>query len=374
MGAIGSLAAGGTIDPDLNIPSEVTGILAANGAVTLNSATTLDIDLNGNVPGTMHDQLRVQDNNINLAGSNLNLRLVPGFVPAVNQQFTVVLQSGAGSLGGQFAQGTGPVTANGRSFTIAYTTGVVVLTALALQPEMDFRGNNISIVDGDSTPSIGDNTDFGSTATTVSHNFSILNSGAGTLNLTGSPRVVIGGTHAADFSVTVGPGSPLGPINGGTAFTVVFDPSAAGLRTATLSIANDDSNENPYNFSIQGTGVTPTLSINDVTQNEGNSGSANATFTITLSGASAQTVTMNYTTIDGTATVADNDYLTASGVLTFTPGQVTQTIIVLINGDTKLEFNESFLVNLSSPSGATIADAQGQGIITNDDSGSRHHH
>ena len=74
------------------------------------------------------------------------------------------------------------------------------------------------------------------------------------LQLTGTPKVVVGGTHAADFTVTAQPSSPVTSGGGSTTFTVEFNPSAAGVRSATLSIDNNDSDENPYNFSIQGTG------------------------------------------------------------------------------------------------------------------------
>ena len=86
-----------------------------------------------------------------------------------------------------------------------------------------------------------------------------------------------------------------------------------------------------------------------MTVTEGNSGTANATFTVSLSAASGQTVTVNYATADGTA-VAPGDYTAGSGTLTFTPGVTTQTITVPVNGDTLGEANETFFVNLSGPS------------------------
>ena len=111
----------------------------------------------------------------------------------------------------------------------------------------------------------------------------------------------------------------------------------------------------------------PTIAIGNVTQAEGNSGLTPFNFTVTLSAPSAQTVTVNYATADGTAT-APGDYASASGVVTFTPGQTTQTITVNVVGDTTVEPNETFTVNLSSPSAnATIAVATGTGTITNDD-------
>ncbi len=124
---------------------------------------------------------------------------------------------------------------------------------------MDVQGNAVSIADGDVTPSAADHTDFGSadiSSGSVDRVFTIANLGNVNLSLTGTPRVQLSGANAADFSVTVQPSSPVAA-NGNTTFTVHFDPSATGLRSATISIANDDANENPYDFSIQGTGTTP---------------------------------------------------------------------------------------------------------------------
>jgi hypothetical protein len=114
-------------------------------------------------------------------------------------------------------------------------------------------------------------------------------------------------------------------------------------------------------------GSTPTVSVNDVSVTEGNSGTTTATFTATLSAAATSTVTVNYATANGTAT-AGSDYVAASGTLSFPAGTTTKTFAVTVNGDTTVEPNETFTVNLSTPSGATIADGQGVGTITNDDS------
>jgi glucose/arabinose dehydrogenase len=109
-----------------------------------------------------------------------------------------------------------------------------------------------------------------------------------------------------------------------------------------------------------------TISINDVSISEGNSGTTTASFTVSLSNASSQTVTVNYATADNTAH-AGSDYVNASGTLTFTPGQTSQTISVGINGDVLNEETVSFNVNLTSPTNATISDSQGVGTIVDDD-------
>ncbi len=121
-------------------------------------------------------------------------------------------------------------------------------------PEINLKGNTVSIADGDAMPSATDHTDFENaclSGSTVVRTFTIENTGAGALNIT---AINLGGTHAADF--TVGGISLPAAItaSGSTTFTVTFDPSEAGLRSATVSIINDDADENPYDFAIQGTG------------------------------------------------------------------------------------------------------------------------
>jgi ELWxxDGT repeat protein len=106
----------------------------------------------------------------------------------------------------------------------------------------------------------------------------------------------------------------------------------------------------------------PSLTIGDVSVTEGHTGTQSATFTVTLSAASTLPVTVNYATADSSA-MAGSDYVPASGMLTFTPGETSKAITVLVNGDGLVEPNEVFLVNLSTPASATIADGQGVGTI-----------
>ncbi len=131
-------------------------------------------------------------------------------------------------------------------------------------PEIDVTGMGVAIADGDMAPDTVDDTDFGSVTLTGGSNantFTISNSGGADLNLSGTPRVVIGGTHAADFTLTSDATTPVAANGGTTTFTITFDPSALGLRTTTVSITNDDADENPYTFDIQGTGVAPEMDI-----------------------------------------------------------------------------------------------------------------
>jgi hypothetical protein len=108
------------------------------------------------------------------------------------------------------------------------------------------------------------------------------------------------------------------------------------------------------------------LSINDVTVTEGNSGAVNATFTVSLAPVQSSGATVNYSTANGTA-VAGQDYAATSGTLTFGACQGQAVVTVPVLGDLVDEPSETFLVNLSNAAGASIADGQGQGTITDDD-------
>lgn len=98
---------------------------------------------------------------------------------------------------------------------------------------------------------------------------------------------------------------------------------------------------------------------------EGRKGNTLFVFTVTLSAPSATQVTVRYATADGTAR-AGEDYVAATGTLTFAPGETTKTISIKVKGDTKQEIDETFFVNLSGALNAFMLDNQGLGIILND--------
>jgi hypothetical protein len=173
-------------------------------------------------------------------------------------------------------------------------------------PSMDVRGNGVSISDGDSSPSSADHTNFGGIDTdtgAIVRTFTIINNGTANLILSDTPMVAIGGTNAGDFSVTTQPSSPIIP-GANTAFQVTFDPSSTGTRAATISVANNDTAKNPYNFSIQGTG-TKLLTVSGVTASDKvYDGSTNATIntvSASLVGVtSGDNVTLNTNSANGT--------------------------------------------------------------------------
>jgi hypothetical protein len=206
------------------------------------------------------------------------------------------------SLGGTGAIGVGIDDINIRG---------IVATSV---PEINLQGNSTSIISGDVTPSATDHTDFGATSITggtIARTFTIQNTGTAALNLTtASPYVTISGTNAADFTITANPTTPI-TASSSTTFTVTFDPSAVGLRTATISIANNDADENPYTFAIQGTGVNSSSS--DIIADAGFTYTSNIDYKL-FQGAPASNTTnsvgvFKFTIRDGGATASDVDAL-----------------------------------------------------------------
>ena len=112
--------------------------------------------------------------------------------------------------------------------------------------------------------------------------------------------------------------------------------------------------------------VSPSVSIDDVSAVEGNSGTTMMSFPVTLSAASTKSVSVNYLTSNGTAT-APADYAAAGGTIRFAPGETSKTIQVAVVGDTTYEPTETFTVALSNPVNATIAVASATGTVENDD-------
>jgi large repetitive protein len=141
-------------------------------------------------------------------------------------------------------------------------------------------------------------------------------------------------------------------------------------ETFTLSLSN------PVNAAIvdpQGVGTIkdddaqPQLAVNDLTVTEGNSGTVDATFTISLNAPSGRDLSIDYATVDGTAQ-APGDYVAVPTTrLIFQAGQTARTVAVKINGETLVEPDETFALNLSNPTNVTIGDGEALGTILNDD-------
>ena len=121
-------------------------------------------------------------------------------------------------------------------------------------PEIEVSGNGLEILDGDTTPSPADGTDFGSAdfdGETVQRNFVIANTNTGDLEIT---SVSIFGPNQADFAIVSAPASTI-PGGEQSTLTIEFDPDNIDARTATVSIGNNDDDEDPYTFAITGGGT-----------------------------------------------------------------------------------------------------------------------
>src|SRR5688572_32924700 len=111
---------------------------------------------------------------------------------------------------------------------------------------------------------------------------------------------------------------------------------------------------------------SPSISVRDAAVVEGNSGTTQETFVVALSGPASQAVSFSFATSNGTAT-AGSDYIPTSGALTFAPGEVEKPVVVLVNGDTVDEAQETLFLDISNVQNATVSSNRGTGFIVDDD-------
>ncbi len=155
--------------------------------------------------------------------------------------------------------------------------------------------------------------------------------------------------------------------SGGASRTLTLTPVPNTTGTATITVTVTDGDGLTASDTFVAT-IVPSLTINDASVAEGDSGSVNLTFTVTLAGPSASPVSVFYATRQRTA-IQGIDYAGAVDTVSFNPGVTgPSTFTVTVNGDTAAEINETLLVNLSGATGgAVITRAQGVGTITDND-------
>ncbi|GIK54765.1 MAG: hypothetical protein HND44_04905 [Chloroflexi bacterium] len=183
-------------------------------------------------------------------------------------------------------------------------------------------------------------------------------------------------TSTGDLQNTPASLAPLGDYGGPTETHALLPGSAAIDSGDNAPCPTTDQRGIPRPFDGDGDGTAVCdrgafearnqLTISDVAVLEGDSGTVTAVFTVALSPTSTQQVTVDYETVDGTA-VGTSDYVPDNDTLTFAPGQATQTIAILVNGDTADEPDETFTVHLSNPTNADVLDGQGTATIIDDD-------
>jgi len=284
------------------------------------------------------------------------------------------------------ATGTATIAANATTTTISIavvgdtldeaneTFSVNLSNASANAAITDAQGIG-TIVDNDATPSLR-----------ISDT-SLLEGSAGTTNasFTVTLSAASGQAVSVTYATSNGTATAATDYIAAPATVLTFDPGDL-VKTIAIPIIGDVSDEVDETFNVNLSGALnasiadskgvgtildddspPTISVDDQQVIEGNSGTVSMAFNISLSAPSGKTVTVKYQTADSTAAAPDDYTAVSLKTLTFSPGVQTQNVSVLVKGDTIPEGNETFLVNLSAPTNATILDGQGVGTILDDD-------
>ncbi|MBA2359661.1 MAG: hypothetical protein H0V79_01775 [Actinobacteria bacterium] len=164
---------------------------------------------------------------------------------------------------------------------------------------------------------------------------------------------------------------PAGELSGTIPIDVIGDAEAEGTESFTLALfARDETatigEPQDASATIIDDDARPKLSIEDARVKEGNSGTSEVEFKLRLSGKAAQRIVVRAITEDGSA-VSPADYQQKVGTVTFEPGDVERVLTVLANGDTVVEPNETFFVNVEAGIGVDVVDGRASGTIVNDD-------
>lgn len=267
-------------------------------------------------------------------------------------------------------------------------------------PEINVQGNNNNIADGNTAISLTNYTDFGSTGInsgSITRLYKIQNlNTAGTTLLLGA--ITITGANASDFTISTPVGTSSVNINQYTTFEVTFNPTAVGVRNATITIANNDSNESAYDFAIKGTAVTANINIigntftiadNDTTpsttdftnfgttnvnapisrtytiQNTGSEPLAlNGTPRVSISGTGASSYSVS---VQPAATIAAGGSSTMQ--ITFNPITIgTKTAVISITNDDPQTGKNPYTFSITGAGIQAFSDSDGDGVFDNVDS------
>ena len=393
----------GTVSLTKSATSRVIGVPIV-GDTTDELNETFVVNLTGLVgsPGQIGDSQAVGtivDNDPLPTLSVNDVSVTEGNAGTTTATFTVSLSAASGnavtfdwaSAPGTAAAGTDYVSATGsRTIAAGATSATIAVTvngdAVDENNESFTVGlsnpANATISDGSGTGTITDD-DAAPTLSIGDVSVTEGNAGTTTATFTVSLSAASGKTITADWSTV--DGSAIQPADYTTGSgSLTFAPGDTG-ETLTVSVIGDVLDEasetftvtvsNPANATIGDGSATgtitdddpgPVLSVDDVSLAEGNAGTSTATFTVSLSAASGQTITVGWATGDDDA-VQPSDYTTGSGTLTFLPGDTSETLGVSVNGDPVAELDEAFRIILSAPSNATLGDPTGIGTIVDDE-------
>ena len=324
---------------------------------------------------------------------------------SANLTFTVTLSAASGQqVTVDWAEGTGGTATSGTDYT-AITGGTLTFAAGTTTQTIDVSVTGDTADEADETVVVTLSNAANATIGTATGTGTITDDDEAPTVSIDSPSVMEGDSGSADltFTVTLSAASgqqvtvgyadaATGTATSGTDYTAITGGTltfAAGTTSQTIAVTVagdvlDEADETivvtlsaPVNATLaaaSGTGTitdddgAPTVSIDSPSVMEGDSGSADLTFTVTLSAASGQQVTVGYSDAGtGTATSGTDYTAIPAGTLTFTAGTTSQTIAVTVAGDVLDEADETIVVTLSAPVNATLAAASGTGTIADDD-------
>ena len=372
--AVSGMTTDGTVIADVVAAAAID---AGSNASTASTSTDNSVTLDATIPSVTIDQAAAQADPTDV--SPINFIVVFGEDVTGFASEDVALTGTAGATAAVVTGGPATYNVAVSGMTSSGTVIANVLAAAAI----DAAGN------ASSTSTSTDNVvTFDATADpTVSiSDVSVVEGDAGFVGATFNVTL----SHASTEGVTVvyQTGNVTAAAPGdytAVGLTVVSFLAGETSKNVTVNVAGDlviEANEtftvvlsNPTNATLAdaiGVGTildddgTPSLSIGNASVVEGDSGSHAIVFAVTLSSASAETVSVNVATGNGSA-VAGSDYVPTAGTLVFSPGVTTMTFSVLVVGDIVDESDEAFFVNLSGAVNATISDGQGRGAIVDDD-------
>jgi CSLREA domain-containing protein len=372
--------------------------LQVSPVANASGTSTITVTVNGNNSQTMTDTFVLTVNSVNDAPSftkGADQTVNENTVAQTINNWASNISAGPAAEAGQTVNFV--IVSNSNASLFAVTPAVSPAGTLTYTPALGASGTaliTIALMDNGGTANGGLNT-----SPTQSFNITVLDGGAlqfsaASLSVAedgGNAVITVNRSGGTAGEARINYATSNGTATAGqdytaTSGTLIF-PDGITSKTFNVAVTNDvvDEPDETINLTLMtaaGSGSlgspasavltitdndpAPSISINDVAVTEGNGGTVNAVFTVTLSGQSSQTVTVNFATANGTAT-AGSDYQAASGTLTFLPLETTKPVTVTVNGDTSFEANENFSVNLSTPVNASLSDNQGNGTITNDD-------
>ena len=353
-----------TITDDDATPTSITLTVDDNDVAEDDGATTITVTAAVDGPTRFGTARTVT---VSVAGSGTATAV--DFTPVLD--FDIEIATGAASATGTFMlipaddaldETDETVSVSGASGSLTVNPATIDLTDDDATPSIALTVDDDSVGEGDSattitvTATVGGTTRFAATTTV---RVSVAGSGtAAAVDFAAVPDFDIeiaaaAATSTANFVLT-----PTDDALDEADETIMVNGSSGSLtvNSATITLADDD--------------ATPSLSIDSPIVAEGNAGANDMTFTVTLSAASGQQVTVNYavdSTDPGTATAGTDYAAVPPGTLTFASGATSRTIAVSVTGDTTVEPDETVRLALSGATNATLGAATGVGTIVNED-------